>query len=215
MLRRVICSLLTAVVIPAVALAQAPSDKPGKKVATAAAPVRLVLAPTGNEARFVVREKLLANTIENDAIGATTAISGTLVFDAKGKVDTAQSRFVVQLDSLKSDASRRDGYIKGRTLETRQFPTALLVVKELQGLPAVLPTSGSMNVTLIGDFTVHGVTKPSTWAAIVTADANGFSGKATTHFKFEDFNMSQPSVPVLAHLDNDIKIEYDFHFVRQ
>ena len=55
---------------------------------------------------------------------------------AKGKVDTTQSKITVQLDSLKSDQSRRDGYIKGRTLDTRQFPAAILAIKDLQGLPA-------------------------------------------------------------------------------
>jgi polyisoprenoid-binding protein YceI len=181
----------------------------------AAKPVRLVLAPTGNEARFVVRELLMANTIENDAIGVTTAISGTIVLDAQGNVDASASQFTVQLDSLKSDKSMRDRYTKNNTLETRQFPTAVLVVKEVQGLPATLPTSGTMNLTIVGDFTVHGVTKPSTWLATVTADPTGFSGKATTHVKFEDFNMNQPSVPVLAHLTDDIRLEYDFRFVKQ
>ena len=208
MIRRVVQFAICAIVIPNVALAQA--RKPA-----AAAPTRLVLAPTGNLARFIVREKLIANTIENDAIGTTTAISGVVVLDAKGKVDTTQSKITVQLDSLKSDQSRRDGYIKGRTLETRQFPAATLVIKDLQGLPATLPTSGTMNLNLVGDFTVHGVTKSVIWVTTVTADATGFSGRATTHLKFEDFNMTQPSVPVLAHVDNDIKLEYDFRFVKQ
>ena len=208
MIRRVFQFAICAIVIPSVAMSQA--RKPA-----AAAPTRLVLAPTGNLARFIVREKLIANTIENDAIGTTTAISGMVVFDAKGKVDTTQSKITVQLDSLKSDQSRRDGYIKGRTLDTRQFPAAIMVIKDLQGLPAILPTSGTMNLNLVGDFTVHGVTKTVTWVTTVTADATGFSGRATTHLKFEDFNMTQPSVPVLAHVDNDIKLEYDFHFVKQ
>ena len=208
MIRRVIQFAICAVVIPSVALSQA--RKP-----VAAAPTRLVLAPTGNLARFIVREKLIANTIENDAIGTTTAISGMVVIDGKGKVDSTQSKITVLLDSLKSDQSRRDGYIKGRTLDTRQFPAAILVIKDLQGLPTTLPTSGTMNLTLVGDFTVHGVTRSVNWVTTVTADPTGFSGRATTHLKFEDFNMTQPSVPVLAHVDNDIKLEYDFHFVRQ
>ena len=214
MTRCVVQWVICAIVIPSVALAQATTHTPARRAATAA-PVRLILAPTGNEARFIVREKLFANTIENDAIGTTTAIVGTIVLDAQGKVDTTASTITVQLDSLKSDVSRRDGYIKGRTLDTRQFPAAILVIKEVQGLPAALPTSGTMSLILVGDFTVHGVTKPVTWVATVKADAMGFSGRATTHLKFEDFNMTQPSVPVLAHVDNDIKLEYDFHFVRK
>ena len=178
------------------------------------APIRLVLAPTGNEARFVVREQLVANTIENDAIGTTTAITGTILLDREGKVDPAASKFTVVLDSLKSDKAMRDRFIKGRTIQTSQFPTAELVIKDLQGLSATLPASGRMTFMLIGDLTIHGVTKPSTWTVTANAEANGFIGKATTHFKFEDFNMTQPSVPVLASVHNDVMLEYDFHFVR-
>ena len=218
MIRRIVRFVIAAVIIPKMALAQAPSRAPqrsGVGKAPVTAPLRLVLAPTGNAARFIVREKLFANTVENDAIGVTTAISGAIALDARGKVDTAASRITVQLDSLKSDQSRRDGYIKGRTLETQRYPTAVIVVRELRGLPTTLPTSGAMTLTIVGDLTVHGVTKASTWTATVTADPSGFTGTATTHLKFEDFNMNQPSVPVLAHVDDDIRLEYDFHFVKQ
>ena len=201
MIGRVARFVIAAVIVPRIALTQAP--------------LHLVLATSGNEARFVAHEKLVMNTIDNDAIGVTTAIAGTINLDAKGKVDPATSMFTIQLDSLKTDQSRRDRYFKGNTLETARFPTAVLVIKEIQGLPARLPASGTMNLTIVGDFTVHGVTRASSWTAVVTADPTGFTGTATTHVKFEDFNMTQPSVPVLARLDDDIKLEYAFHFVKQ
>jgi polyisoprenoid-binding protein YceI len=201
MIGRVARFVVAAVIIPTIALAQGP--------------VHLVVAPSGNEARFVVREKLMMNTVDNDAIGVTTAIAGTINLDAKGKVDPATSMFTIQLDSLKTDQSRRDHFFKSNTLETTRFPTAILAIKEIQGLPARLPTSGTMNLSIVGDFTVHGVTKSSIWTTVVTADPTGFTGTATTHVKFEDFNMTQPSVPVLARLDDDIKLEYAFHFVKK
>jgi polyisoprenoid-binding protein YceI len=204
--------LFAAALVPAILTAQRQGHAPA--ATPPAAPVRLVLAPAGNEARFVVREQLVANTIENDAVGTTTAITGTIVLDGHGKVDPTASRFMVTLDSLKSDKSMRDRFIKGRTMQTSQFPVATLVVKELQGLPAILPSSGSLALTLVGDLTFHGVTRPSTWSVTATADAAGFVGRAVTHFKFEDFNMTQPSVPVLASVRNDIMLQYDFHFVR-
>jgi polyisoprenoid-binding protein YceI len=214
MTRRIVRFVSMALLAPTLASAQG-TGRPGTTAkAPVAAPVHLVLAPAGNEARFIVRELLMANTIENDAIGATSAISGTIVLDAQGTVDPAASKFTVLLDSLKSDKGMRDRYIKGRTIVTSHFPTAVLVVKELQGLPATLPTSGTMTFTLIGDLTIHGVTRPSTWMVNATADPTGFSGMASTHLKFEDFDMNQPSVPVLAHLTDDITLEYDFHLVK-
>jgi hypothetical protein len=51
----------------------------------------------------------------------------------------------------------------------------------------------------------------------VTAVANGgeFNGKASTHVKFGDFNMTQPRVSIVLSVVDDILLEYDFHLVKQ
>ena len=174
--------ILIAICAPSFVHAQRPSRSPTTAKA-APAPTRLVLAPNGNQARFIAREMLAANTIENDAIGTTTAITGALTLDGQGRVDATTSRFIVALDSLKSDRSMRDRYIKGRTIETTQFPTAELVVRELQGLPAPLPAYGAMTFTLIGDLTIHGVTKPSSWQVTAVADADRLHREGVNTFQ--------------------------------
>ncbi|MEP6589915.1 MAG: YceI family protein [Gemmatimonadota bacterium] len=181
----------------------------------AAAPTRFTLGATGNEARYVVREQLAAATVENDAVGTTSALTGSLLLDASGRVDSAESKWTVDLTTLKSDRSFRDRYIQGRTLETERFPSAQLVVTAIQGLPSVLPEAGALTLTLLGNFTLHGITRPTTWEVAATVAGNHVSGKATTHLKFADFNMTQPRVPVLASVADDIKLEYDFHLIRQ
>ncbi|NOT09783.1 MAG: YceI family protein [Gemmatimonadales bacterium] len=182
--------------------------------AQAAEPVTLSLAPSGNEVRFVVREQLVGVELPNDAIGATSTITGGLVIDAKGMVDRARSIFTVDLTTLKSDRDRRDNFIKRRTIVTDSFPNAVLAVTEVKGLPAKLPVSGNFTFTLIGDFTIRGVTKPTTWEVAATAAGGAFTGKATTHITFGDFNMTRPRVPVVLSVVDDIKLEYDFHFIR-
>ena len=114
-----------------------------------------------------------------------------------------------------SDRDRRDGYIKRRTLVVDSFPTATLTVTELRGLPAVLPTSGTLALTLVGNFTVHGVTKPTTWEVTAAVNGGEFTGKASTHIKFGDFNMTQPRVPIVLSVVDDIVLEYSFHLVKQ
>ena len=194
--------------------AEGQTARPGAK-APAAVPTKFVLAPTGNEVRFVVREQLAGAELPNDAIGATAAITGGIVLDAKGKVDSTASRISVDLTTLKSDRDRRDNFIKRRTIVTDSFPTAELVITEVQGLPAKLPSSGALTLTLIGRLTVHGVTKPSTWQVAANVNGDAITGKATTRIKFGEFGMTQPRVAVVLSVVDDIKLEYDFNFVKE
>jgi len=62
--------------------------------------------------------------------------------------------------------------------------------------------------------TMHGVTHATTWDVNATADAQGFAGTATTAVRFEDFGMSPPHVPVVATVQDSIRLEYDFHLDR-
>ena len=94
-------------------------------------PLGLVLAPNGNEARYRVREQLAELSLPSEAVGVTHGVTGQIVLDERGRVVPAESKFTVDLASLKSDRDRRDGYIKHRTLQTDSFPSAVLVPKEL------------------------------------------------------------------------------------
>lgn len=178
-------------------------------------PVRLGVAPAGNEARYVVREQLVGVELPNDAIGATSAVSGAIVLDGRGAVDTAASRITIDLTTLKSNRDRRDGFIKRRTLVTDSFPNAVLQVTAIKGLPARLPTSGTLSLTVTGNLTVHGVTKATTWTVTAAATGTTWTGKAVTNVKFGDFGMTQPRVPVVLSVVDDIRLEWDFTLVRE
>ena len=191
------------------------TKKPPAAVAPVGIPMRFRVGATGNEARYRVRELLAASTVENDAVGLTAALTGALLIDASGKVDTTVSKWSVDLTTLTSDRGMRDRYVQGRTLETAKFPTATLVVTEIKGLPVVLPDSATLTLTLLGQFTVHGVTRSTSWDVSAMVAGDHISGTATTHLKFGEYNMALPSVPVLANLVDDIKIEYDFHLIRE
>jgi polyisoprenoid-binding protein YceI len=217
MIGRIVRFMAAALMVPGVALAQAPGRgprKPAAAMASPAPPVHFVLASTGNEARFVVREQLMIFETPNDAIGATTAIAGSITMTPTGKVDPAGSRITIIMDSLKSDKENRDSWIKSHTLRTDSFPITSIVVREIQGLPAKLPTSGTLSVKLLGDLTIHGVTRPWTWDVALKVNGNDYSGTATTHIKFGDFGMEQPRLMIVMSVVDDIKLQYDFHFVK-
>lgn len=220
---RAIAAFLAAVYIlaPAAGAQSAKSTKktPAKKAATKPAPkpelpMRFVVASTGNEARYRVREQLMGANLPNDAIGTTTQVSGAILVYADGRIVKDSSKIVVNITTLKSDKDRRDGYVQRRTMETDKYPTVEFVPTSVRGFKGPLPTSGPVTFELLGDLTVHGSTHPAVWQVTAHADGQDVAGSATTAFTFKDINLDQPKVPVVLSVADTIKLEYDFRFTR-
>ena len=103
--------------------------------------------------------------------------------------------------------------MRRRVLETDQYPQVEFVPTALRGLRAPLPASGTYTFALLGNLTVHGVTKPTTWAVTATAQNNQVTGNASTSFTFADFGLQQPRVPIVLSVGDTIRLEYDFTLV--
>ncbi|PYP76042.1 MAG: hypothetical protein DMD35_19640 [Gemmatimonadetes bacterium] len=190
---------------------------PVKKVAAAkpVAPIRFVIGPTGNEARYRVREQLMGANLPNDAIGVTKGISGTILAYPDGRIVKDSSKIIIQVDSLKSDKDRRDGFLRRRTLETEKFPTVELIPTEIRGFNGSLPASGPVTFQLLGDLVLKGVPHPTVWNVTARAEGQDVAGSASTAFTFKDVGLDQPKVPVVLSVADTIKLEYDFRLVRQ
>ena len=185
-------------------------------VVQARAPMRFVLAIDGNEARYRVREQLVGIDFPSDAVGKTSRVEGSMLIGADGKLVRDSSRFSVDLKTLESDKTMRDGFIRRNTIKTDSFPNAVFVPTAAQGLPAMLPATGDLAFSLTGDMTIHGVTRPTTWQVKAKRLASGaVTGTATTEFKFGDFNMTIPKVGRVISVDDRIILEYDFTMVPQ
>lgn len=177
--------------------------------------IRFELATKGIEARYRVREQLASLALPSDAVGVTSAITGALVLNADGTVVSDESKFVVDITGLTSDRSMRDHYLQSNILKTGTYPTVEFVPKQVMGLSSPLPTSGNVTFQLVGDLTIMGFTRSITWEVTgTTTDGRDFNGTATTHFTFEDFGISQPRVPTVLSVQDNIQLEFDFHFVR-
>ena len=146
--------------------------------------LRFVVAPDGNEARYRVREQLASIDFPSDAVGTTSNVQGRLVLEADGRVVRDSSRFVIDLASMTTDSERRDNYVRRNTLETEAHPTAVFVPAELRGLTFPLPAMGDVAFTMVGDLTIKGVTRPTTWQVTAHVMNGGVSGEATTSFTF-------------------------------
>jgi polyisoprenoid-binding protein YceI len=176
--------------------------------------VRYVVAPDGNEARYRVREQLMHHDLPNDAVGKTTGVTGGVTIAPSGSIDTASSKITIDVTTLKSDKDRRDGYVQNRTLETAQYPNVVFVPTSVNG--AKLPLEeAEQSFDVAGNLTVHGVTKPTVWHVKAKSSGNDVTGTGWTQFTFADVQLAQPRVPILLSVADTIRLEYDFHLVRQ
>jgi polyisoprenoid-binding protein YceI len=166
----------------------------------------------GTIARYKVREQLAGINFPSDAVGTTTAVTGTVVVNPDGTIDSKQSKLVVDLRTLKSDQQLRDGYIQTRTLETEKFPMIEFVPRRADGLPKPLPAGmqAQAGFRLIGDMTLHGVTKEVTWQVVATFGNDLVGGRATTTLTFADFKLTKPSLARLLSVDDRIELEIEF-----
>lgn len=195
----IVCLLVSAWLSPA---RPAHAQTPG-------AALRYSVVAERSEARYRVREQLAGLSFPNDAVGTTNAIEGRIALDAQGRVLPSDSRFTVDLRTLRSDEARRDNYIRRNTLETDRYPIVVFVPTEVRGLRVPLPPAGTASFELIGDLTVRDATRRITWEATATFTGEDVSVRAATTFRFGDFGLRVPRVAVVLSVEDHIRLETD------
>jgi len=168
----------------------------------------LEVVPSASEARYRVREQLAGYNFPNDAVGTTRSISGTIAFDAQGRLEPG-SKLTVDLRTLRSDEAKRDNYLRANTLTTASFPYTEFVPREVRGLPFPLPASGRASVQILGNLTVRGVTRPTTWDGTAEFQGRAVRLQVRTAFKFGDFELTQPRIFRVLSIEDLIRLEVD------
>jgi polyisoprenoid-binding protein YceI len=166
----------------------------------------------GSSAQYRVREQLAGISFPSDAVGKAAGVSGAIEFAADGSIVSQRSKLLVDLRTLTSDQSMRDGFIKGpQVLNTEQYPLVEFVPKRAVGLPWPFPSAAPAQAgfQLIGDMTAHGVTKEVTWNVIATFGQGRVAGRADTELTFDTFAIPKPKLARLLSVDDAIKLEIE------
>jgi len=195
---------------PTAATAAAPSTSSAQPVNS----LRFVFEPGVSEMRYRARETFANQPTPVEAVGSTRQVSGAVLLTSDGAIVSDESKVVVDLSTLASDKGQRDNFIKQNTLQTAQYPTAELVLREVTDLLKPLPTMGEDTFQLLGDLTVHGVTRPTAWDVQAHFNPDEVAGTATTRVKITDFGMQTPRTAAILSVEDEIRLELDFHAKR-
>lgn len=156
-------------------------------------------ATDASELGYRVKEVLFG--VSTEGVGRTNQITGSLTIDGTA---VTQAEFVVDVASISSDESKRDGQFRGRIMSTDEFPEARFVLTEPIEL-ALEPTDGAqVATTATGELTLRGVTNPVTFE--LTAQlANGKIGVlGNIPVVFADYSIANPSIGGITTEDNGL-----------
>jgi len=160
-----------------------------------AAPATFQILPgaKGNQISFVSKAPL--ETVE----GKTDRVTGSVAVDPADLAAGCHVEVRVDLASLDTGIGKRNQHMRENHLETDRFPEAVFLADSLSEAPAALAPDTPAAFTLIGDFSLHGVTKqiavPVT--VVLSADGRALAVSAAFAVKLADYSIARPQFLVM------------------
>lgn len=139
--------------------------------------------------------------------GRTSDVTGTIVADPAAP-SSASVQVTIDLASLQTGVSLRDKEMRDLYLETAKFPAASFRSLSVNAPPAVLPNQPA-EISVTGDFAMHGVTRKMTIPVRVVLIPGGRL-HVTSRFKIKltDFAIKVPH-NVLVTVDDSVPVRLD------
>lgn len=173
------------------------ADTPATTAAVEEAPAATAPAATdgstwvvtdASELGYRVKEVLFG--VDTDAVGRTNQVTGSLTISG---TEVTDAEFVVDVASIKSDESRRDGQFAGRIMSTDEFPTATFTLTEPIELGAEAAEGVVVATTATGEVTLRGVTNPVTFELTAKLENGKIGVLGSIPVVFADYSIANPS----------------------
>ncbi len=174
--------------LPAKKSGAAPSSSSPGSPATASSLTGTWKVAAGSQAGYRVKEVLFGQN--NIAAGRTNAITGHLTVNG---THVTAGTFTVQMATIKSDQSQRDGQFQGRIMNTSQFPTATFELTSPIVLASIPDNLVEVTVQVSGKLTLHGTTKDVTFPLKARRNGAQLEVNGTIPITFSDYNINNPS----------------------
>jgi len=153
----------------------------------------------GSEVGYRIKEVLFGQS--NEAVGRTGAITGSIT--VRGAAVTGGS-FTVDMTTVTSDESRRDGQFNGRIMETSVYPTATLRITEPIDLGSVPADGVQRTYTATGELTLHGVTKTVQFNVAGRISGSTVEVAGSIPITFSEWNIGNPSFGPVTTQDHGV-----------
>lgn len=142
----------------------------------------------GSQAGYRVNEVLFGQNAT--AVGRTEDVTGQIEIDG---TSVTSGSFTVDMTTIESDESRRDGQFRGRIMDVENFPTSTVELTAPITL-GTLPADGEeVTVKATGNLTLRGTTKKVTIDLAAQRSGASITVAGTIPIVFEEWGIPNPS----------------------
>ncbi len=153
----------------------------------------------GSIVGYRVNEVLFGQSAE--AVGRTSEVEGALTVASDA---VSKGAFTVDMTTVKSDKSRRDGQFHGRIMDTESHPTATFTLTKPIAMPAEVAAGSQFTAGATGDLTLRGNTKSVTFDITGQRSGDGFDITAQIPILFSDYDVPNPSIAGIKTEDHGV-----------
>ncbi len=157
---------------------------------------------------YRVREIL--GGVDTEGVGRTSAITGSITIEV---TTLTEAEFTVQMATIVSDSSRRDGQFNERIMDTATYPTATFVLTAPIELGSIPAPGTQVTVTAAGDLTLRGTTLPVTFDITAEYSGSTIGVFGAIPILFADYGIPDPSNAFVSTRDNGL-LEFVLAFAR-
>jgi polyisoprenoid-binding protein YceI len=154
-----------------------------------------------DDSQLGYRIKEILFGVDTEAVGRTNQITGTMTLDGTA---LAAAEFTVDVTTISSDESRRDGQFHGRIMSTDEFPTATFLLTEPLELGVESAEGATVTAAATGDLTLRGVTNSVTFELTAKQENGKIGVLGNIPVVFADYEIANPSTGGITTEDNGL-----------
>jgi polyisoprenoid-binding protein YceI len=162
---------------------------------------------TGSLVGYRVKEVLFGQS--NVAVGRTSDITGSINVDG---MNVTAGSFTVDMTTVTSDESRRDGQFNGRIMETSTYPTATFTLTRSIDLGSIPAEGVQKTYQATGELTLHGVTKTVVFDVTAQHTSTAIQVAGSIPIVFADYNIGNPSFGGVVTTEDNGILEFALNF---
>jgi polyisoprenoid-binding protein YceI len=178
-----------------------------------------IIVPEETTASYSVDEEFFGGALSKygipsgtqDTIGRTSAVSGQFQLNWDDlTAPLGDNSFTVDLSTLESDQSLRDGWIRDNGPKFGESPEAAFVADSIANAPTSYTPGDEVSFDLVGQLTVRGITQPATFAVTAAYQGNTITGVAIAALKMTDFGITPPDFANTLTVKDDFEAKLEF-----